>query len=108
MKRKFFLTAALIGLTLLLGGCGWYEDISLSIAKSQINEAISQDSRQYKAAMGNELTKCTEVKVLRKISFGQWRARAYFDNGAEMDWIIDNKIVFQSCRPDNGSIRKGK
>ena len=108
MKRKFFLTAALIGLTLLLGGCGWYEDISLSIAKSQINEAISQDSRQYKAAMGNELTECTDVKVLRKIAFGKWRVRAYFNNGAEMDFIVDNKIVYQSAQPDNGSIRRGR
>ncbi len=108
MKRKVFLSVLLLCLTLLLGGCGWYEDISLSLAKNQINEAISQDSRQYKAAMGNELTECTDVKVLRKIAFGKWRVRAYFNNGAEMDFIVDNKIVYQSAQPDNGSIRRGR
>lgn len=109
MKKKSvfiaFMTAMLI---VSQSGCGVYEDASATLAKGMINQEISRNKERAKRSFGPSVTKCEKVKIKRKIAFGQWRARAYFDNGAEMDCIIDNKIIFQQVQPDNGTIRRGR
>lgn len=108
MKVKIALFTLALTALFFLTGCGAHEKISEKLAVSMINSSFSENQNENRAIFGKNATKCEKVVILRKISFGTWRARAYFDNGAEMDCIIENMLVYQQVKPDNGSIRRGK
>lgn len=108
MKTKISVFFLILAILLCLTVYYKQEDLAEYLSRKMLNDSLSEETQTYKAALGEKVTTCTTVKLQRKLAFGKWRARAYFDNGAELDCIVTNYFIYHKVDPDNGSALRGK